>query len=101
MRLPRECRASLRSAQRLRLRLMGGNGVKRMQRPQGDKTRLGPLESAIQARDAELLIRTFRGRCEVDGSRNPCWIWKGARNSAGYAYMGRAGTNRIVHRVVA
>jgi len=73
-----------------------------MRRPQGERNRLGPLESAIQARDLELLIRTVRSRCEIDDSlRNPCWFWRGARSSAGYAYMGRAGTNRIVHRVVA
>lgn len=62
----------------------------------------GPLERSIRNHDLEPLMRIIRSRCTLSSTDTPgCWSWRGSKTTGGYAYMGRARTNRLVHRVVA
>lgn len=64
--------------------------------------RFGPIERSIRTADWALLVGEIQGRTESDPSDSEgCWIWTGALRANGYAYVGRAERNHLVHRVVA
>ncbi|MCW2131722.1 hypothetical protein [Arthrobacter sp. VKM Ac-2550] len=64
-----------------------------------DLSRLGPIEHAIQTKDAVALLAVIRNRSEFDPG-NGCHLWRGSKRVNGYAYSGRHQTNRLVHRLV-
>jgi len=66
----------------------------------GGHGRLGPIETAIRARDYTALIDEIRRRVVIDPARG-CWVWTGRRSPGSYAQIGRSGTASFVHRIVA
>ena len=64
--------------------------------------RFGPIERSIRTEDWDLLVGEIQNRTKSDPSDpESCWIWTGSLRTNGYAYVGRAERNRLVHRVVA
>ena len=65
-------------------------------------SRFGPIERSIRTEDWDLLAGEIQSRTESDpADPDSCWIWTGSLRANGYAYVGRAERNRLVHRVVA
>ncbi|AYF97194.1 hypothetical protein D7I47_02310 [Protaetiibacter intestinalis] len=64
------------------------------------KSRLGPVEKAIQARDAQAVLSALSTRAQREPSTG-CLRWTGNRRPNGYGMTGRGTTNRLVHRTVA
>lgn len=76
--------------------------VKTSQSQEAPLGRFGPFERAIRTKDLILLHDEIRKRTESDPlDAAGCWIWVKAARENGYAYVGRAETLRLVHRVVA
>ena len=65
-------------------------------------SRFGPIERSIRTEDWDLLVSEIESRTKSDPSDpDSCWIWTGSLRANGYAYVGRAERNRLVHRIVA
>lgn len=62
--------------------------------------RLGPIETAIRDRNRAALMEALRPRTARQ-SESGCLRWTGAHRPNGYGMVGRAETNRLVHRLVA
>ena len=63
-------------------------------------SRLGPIASAIKARDSQALLDAIRSRCRVDPTTGH-WIWLGRKSPEGYPMTGRSGSAASVHRLAA